>query len=137
VCTTDTATLFRSLPAREAVTVVAPAVAACTGLATPVAGKAGSTLLATVPRHPGAIGAASTGAPRVWPALARTARAMSAFAHIARTICALFAASCAAAAGFSGLAGEGSLAHGGLRDAVSPTAAALARLLAVARRTIG
>lgn len=88
--------------------------------------------LAAFPRHPGTIAALSSGTSGEGTIATRRARIV---ARAARTV-RLLAASRAVTAAFLGLAGQGGLAHAGLRDSVGPAAAALAGLIAVARRAL-
>lgn len=124
--------LIGALTARKTVAALGVAAfAAGALLSASLSRKAGATL-AAFPRHPGAVAALSAGTSGEGAVATRWAGIV---ARAARTV-RLFATSRAATAAFLGLAGQGGLAHAGLRDSVGPAAAALAGLVTVARRTL-
>lgn len=124
--------LVGALTARKAVAALGVAAfAAGALLAASLSREAGATF-AAFPRHPGTVAALSSGTSGERSVATGWAGLV---ARAARTV-RLLATSRAATAAFLGLAGQGGLAHAGLRDSVGPAAAAHAGLVTVARRTL-
>src|SRR5690606_36595049 len=123
-----------ALAARKAVAALGVAAFAARALPATLLTRKTRPAIATLPRRSGAAGAfSSSGTSGKGTVAAGRSRSV---ARTPRAVCLLLAAPSVATAAFLGLAGEGGLTHGDLRDTVGPAACSQAGSLTVARSTL-